>query len=306
MSLRPAHEPECTGSDLASEVETVIEVRPRDIDGLSVRRVLPSVARRTVGPFIFFDHMGPASLPAGKGMDVRPHPHINLATVTYLFRGEIVHRDSLGSHQPIRPGAINWMTAGRGIVHSERTGDDERARGPELHGIQLWIALPKQHEETEPAFHHHPADALPQLDVGGVPVKLLAGSAYGATAPVSTFSPMFYAEAKLRAGTQLPLPTEHAERAAYLVSGSIGCGDDRFEAPRMLVFHGGGAPVLRAETDAHLMLVGGAPLDGPRHLWWNFVSSRPERLEQAKADWKAQRFPKVPGDEDEFIPLPER
>lgn len=305
MSWTPANEPACTEAEPA-EVELVIEGRKRDLGGFAVQRVLPSARRRLIGPFIFFDHMGPADLAPGQGVDVRPHPHINLATVTYLFDGELVHRDSLGSHQPIRPGAINWMTAGRGIVHSERTGAELRKTGSRLHGIQLWVALPQAHEETEPDFHHHPGDSLPAWRDGGAQVRLLLGSAFGRSSPVRTFSPLFYAEVALASGAELELPMEHAERAAYIVTGSLRCGQQRFTGSRMLVFGRGARVVVRADEESRVMLIGGAPLDGPRHIDWNFVSSSAERIERAKQDWKNRRFPEVPGDELEFIPLPER
>ncbi len=262
-----------------------------------------------VGPFVFFDEMGPAKFAPGKGIDVRPHPHIHLATVTYLFSGEIDHRDSTGVHQTIQPGAVNWMIAGRGIVHSERTGPDERNRASELHGIQLWVALPQTHEEIEPAFEHHPADTLPELELDGVRLRLLAGSAYGATSPVRALSTLFYAEARIPAGHSIALPADHHDRAAYLVRGIVRCESEGKETehvdrPRMLVFSPGHNVSLRAEQDAHVMLLGGAPLEGKRHMWWNFVSSSAERIERAKTDWQEGRFPKVPGDEQEFIPAP--
>lgn len=284
-------------------ITNIIDARPRDIGGFSVRRLLPFVARRMVGPFIFFDHMGPAEFAPGEGMDVRPHPHIGLATVTYLFEGEIIHRDSLGSHQPIRPGDINWMTAGRGIVHSERTSAERRRTGARVNGLQLWVALPSEHEETEPEFHHHPADTLPSLDHGGVRLRVLAGSAHGVTSPVRTFSPLFYVDASMPAESELVLTREHQERAAYVVAGEIACGSERAEMGRMLVFDEDADVVLRATTDARVALIGGAPI-GERHVNWNFVSSSKERIEQARLDWKDGRFPKVPGDEVEFIPLP--
>jgi hypothetical protein len=248
---------------------------------------------------------GPATLQPGQGLDVRPHPHINLATVTYLFEGEIVHRDSLGSHQVIRPGAINWMTAGRGIVHSERTGEEERARGARVHGIQLWVALPTQSEEVEPEFHHHPADTLPTLELDGARLRILAGQAYGVTSPVQTYSSLFYVEALMPTGSVVEVPPEHPERAVYVVEGSVQCGPERADEGRMLVLSPGASVKLEARGDARAMLLGGAPLDGARHIWWNFVSSSPDRIEQAKRDWTEQRFPKVPGDDIEFIPLPE-
>jgi redox-sensitive bicupin YhaK (pirin superfamily) len=287
------------------EVAAVIEARSRDLGGFAVGRVLPSAARRLVGPFIFFDHMGPAELAAGRGLDVRPHPHIGLATVTYLFEGEIIHRDSLGSHQPIRPGAVNWMTAGGGIVHSERTGPELRRAGSRVHGLQLWVALPLAHEETEPEFRHHPEQTLPSLELAGVRIRVLAGSAFGKSSPVKTFSTLLYADVAMPAGYELPMPSEHEERAAYIIDGAVTCGGERAERGRMLVFAKGAEVALRATTDARIALIGGAPIDGDRHIWWNFVSSSKARIEQAKRDWKEGRFPKVPGDEAEFIPLPE-
>jgi redox-sensitive bicupin YhaK (pirin superfamily) len=304
MSVHAAHEPACLtcGTD---EIETIIEARTHDLGEFTVGRVLPSAARRLVGPFIFFDHMGPARFKPGQGINVRPHPHINLATVTYLFEGEIVHRDSLGSHQAIRPGAINWMTAGRGITHSERTSPERRERGQALHGIQLWLALPNTDQETEPEFHHHPADDIPELDRDGVRLRVLAGSAYGATSPVKTFSRLFYVEAIMPAGTALAMPEGFADRAAHLVDGDVVCGAERSSKPRMLVFKAGTEPVLEARADSRLVLLGGEPFEEGRHIWWNFVSTSKDRIERAKRDWKEGRFPKVPGDEDEYIPLPE-
>lgn len=284
---------------------TVIDARARDLGGFTVGRVLPAAAPKLIGPFIFFDHMGPAAFPPGHGIDVRPHPHIGLATVTYLFEGEIVHRDSLGSDQPIRPGDVNWMTAGRGITHSERTGTGPRQAGSRVDGLQLWVALPLSHEETDPEFHHHPARNLPAVTIAGTRVRVLAGSAFGETSPVRTLSPLFYVDAAMPAGSELPLPNEHEERAAYVVSGSIECGNERAERGRMLVFAPGAAITLRAVSDARVALIGGAPIDGERHIFWNFVSSSRARIEQAKRDWREGRFPKVPGDEQEFIPLPD-
>jgi redox-sensitive bicupin YhaK (pirin superfamily) len=285
-------------------IATIVEGRARDLGGFFVARLLPSKAMRNVGPVVFFDHMGPAEFPPGTGIDVRPHPHIGLATVTYLFEGGIVHRDSLGFVQPIEPGAINWMTAGRGIAHSERTGDALRKTGSRLHGLQLWVALPKAHEETEPAFAHHPAATLPATDVDRVKLRVLAGSAYGLASPVQTLSELFYVEARMPRGTHLALPLETAERAAFVVSGEVECGGERIAAPRMIVFTRGAVAALSATADAHVMLLGGASLDGERHLWWNFVSSSKERIEQAKRDWAERRFASIPG-ETEFIPLPD-
>lgn len=297
--------PSGTGDEAASPIEIALEPRPRDIGGFEVGRVLPAVARRSVGPFVFFDHMGPAELLPGRGIDVRPHPHINLATVTYLFEGELVHRDSLGSLQTIVPGEVNWMTAGRGIVHSERTGDDLRRRGSRLHGIQLWVALPLADEETEPSFSHHSGDALPQFERDGASWHLLVGSAHGHTSEVPTFSPMFYADVKASPGSLIRLPSEYAERAAYLVKGRVSLGNEPHHARRLLVFGPERPVVIRAEDDVRLVVFGGARLDGPRHIFWNFVSSSKERIERAKLDWKQGKFPKVAGDEKQFIPLPE-
>jgi redox-sensitive bicupin YhaK (pirin superfamily) len=305
MSWMPATEPVCTRFDSPPAVELIIEGRKRDIDGFAVTRVLPSPARRMVGPFIFFDHMGPATFAPGQGVDVRPHPHINLATVTYVFEGEIVHRDSIGSLQRIRPGEINWMTAGRGIVHSERTSPELRKTGSKLHGIQLWVALPTTDEETKPTFHHHPAGTLPLFDDSGVRMRLLAGTAFGRESPVRSFSSLFYIDVVMPPHSEVELPNEHRERAAYVVEGAIRCAGQRFEASRMLVFAPGTEVALRAEGTARLMLLGGAPLPDQRHIWWNFVSSSRERIEQAKRDWKEGRFAKVPGDDIEFVPLPE-
>ena len=305
MSVRPAIEPACSESSPERVVATVIDGRPRDLGGFEVRRVLPSSARRMVGPFIFFDQMGAAVFAPGRGMDVRPHPHIGLATVTYLFEGEILHRDSLGSQQPIRPGDVNWMTAGRGIVHSERTPPEHRQNGSRLHGLQLWVALPREHEEGEPSFRHYPGSDLPAHDQGGVRLRVLAGSAYGVSSPVEILSPLFYVDAVMPEGSELALPSGHEERAAYVVDGALHCGAERAEVGRMLVFSKEAKVVLRAERATRIVLVGGAPLDGERYIDWNFVSSSKERLEQAKRDWRAGRFPKVPGDELEFIPLPE-
>jgi len=273
-------------------------------DGFTVRRLLPVLQARRVGPFVFFDHMGPAQLAPGRGMDVRPHPHIGLATVTWLFDGAIRHRDSLGSLADIRPGEVNWMTAGRGIVHSERTPPHERETGQALHGIQVWVALPQADAEVEPGFQHYGRDALPVIRQPGVEAVLIAGTAYGERSPVAVFAPMFFLQVRMEAGATLALPREHAERGVYVVDGGVVWGELPLAAAQMAVQHGDDAPVLHAREASRLMLFGGAPLDGDRHLWWNFVSSSPERIEQAKADWREGRFPTVPGDEDEFIPLP--
>lgn len=303
MSVMPHEEPQCDGTH--SDVELEIKARKHDLgDGFTVGRVLPAVGHRQIGPFTFFDHMGPVQLPAGVGLDVRPHPHINLATVTYLFEGEIVHRDSLGSEQTIRPGAVNWMTAGRGIVHSERSPASARTSGARVHGLQLWVALPQAHEEDEPSFQHHPAESIPALERPGVRLRLIAGAAYGAQSPVAVCSPLFYVEALLEPGAVLQLPEEYEARAAYVVSGSVtAAGTPRGEGT-LVVFRKSAPACLTATGPAHVMLLGGAPLDGERYMYWNFVSSSKERIERAKADWQGGRFPKVPGDDQEFIPLP--
>jgi len=304
MSLRPALDPLCTKPSAESVVANVIDARARDLGGLSVRRVLPSAALRMVGPFTFFDEMGAVEFAPGQGLDVPPHPHIGLATVTYLFDGELVHRDSLGTHRSIRPGDVNWMTAGRGIVHSERTASAHRERGSRLHGLQLWVALPTAHEESEPSFHHYSSATLPERDDSGVQLRVLAGTAYGLTSPVVTLSSLFYVDAAMSADSALTLPTEHEERAVYVVSGVVGCAAERAEAGRMWVFSKGAHVTLRAHEPARIVLIGGAPLDGRRFIDWNFVSSSKERVEQAKRNWKEGRFPKVPGDEIEFVPFP--
>jgi redox-sensitive bicupin YhaK (pirin superfamily) len=285
----------------------VIEGRPRDLGGFEVRRVLPAAGQQTVGPFIFFDHIGPALLARGGGVDVRPHPHIGLATVTYLFEGAFVHRDSLGSVQVIRPGDVNWMVAGRGIVHSERTPPEQRSarEGAAIHGIQTWIALPREHEEVEPAFEHHPVGTLPQISLPGVRLCLIAGAAYGARAPASAYSPMFYLAAELEGDAELTLPADYAERAVYVVEGEVEADDRHYGVGEMPVFEPGADARVRTRAPARVMLLGGDSLDGPRHIWWNFVSSSLDRIERAKIQWQEHRFAPVPGD-DERIPLPDR
>jgi redox-sensitive bicupin YhaK (pirin superfamily) len=285
-------------------VELVVEPRPRDIGGFEVRRVLPVAQRRSVGPFVFFDQIGPATLAAEHGVDVRPHPHIGLATVTYLFQGEILHRDTLGSVQVIRPGDVNWMTAGSGIAHSERTPPETRKTGGPLFGIQSWVALPKAHEEADPAFFHHPVATLPKIEGEGKTARIIAGTAFGQRAPVATFSETLYCDVALKAGAKIDVPIEHEERAIQPVMGRISIAGRAIEPGSMLVLRAGMPVTIEAMDDARLMLLGGERLDGPRQMWWNFVSSSPERIEQAKADWKAGRFGQVPS-ETEFIPLPE-
>ena len=292
-------------------LETVLLPRTHDIGGFEVRRALPAKERQMVGPFIFFDQMGPGEFLTGQGVDVRPHPHIGLSTVTYLFEGEILHRDSLGSGgplgQPIAPGDVNWMTAGRGIAHSERTAALRRAGPHRLAGIQSWVALPKDREEVAPEFAHHPGATLPVIEDGGARLRLVAGSAWGARAPVAVASELFYADAALAPGAQLPLP-DHEERGAWVMEGEAEVGGVRFEAGRMLVFRAGDRLSITAgPRGARLLLLGGAAMDGPRFLYWNFVSSSRERIEAAKQDWMRDRMGLVvPGDEKDWIPLPEK
>jgi redox-sensitive bicupin YhaK (pirin superfamily) len=291
----------------AGAVELVLLPRAHDVGGFEVRRALPARERQMVGPFIFFDQMGPGEFLAGQGLDVRPHPHIGLSTVTYLFDGSILHRDSIGSEQPILPGDVNWMTAGRGIAHSERTDPGLRTQANQLYGIQSWVALPKDAEEVAPGFVHHPAASLPLVEDGGTRLRLIAGTGWGLAAPVAVSSPLFYADAALAAGATLPMPDEHEERAAYVLDGEVEVAGDRFAAGRMLLFRARDRLALRAGPQgARVLLLGGAAMDGPRFMFWNFVSSSRERIEQAKADWKSGRFGTVPGDEREFIPLPEK
>ncbi len=288
---------------MTSIVIDIIEGRSRDLGGFSVRRVLPIAHRKTVGPFIFFDHMGPVTLAPGEGMDVRPHPHIGLATVTYLFEGRIMHRDSLGSVQAIEPGAVNWMTAGRGIVHSERSTAEDRARGVRMHGIQSWVALPLADEDREPAFTHHPAETLPVVHRSGAVLRIIAGTAYGARAPAAVRTQALYVDAQLESGASLALPDDHEERAIYPVDHAVMLEGQRYEPGRLLVLAPGTPARFDAPDGGRVMLLGGARLDGERHIWWNFVASTQERIERAKAEWRERRFPAVPG-ETEFIPLP--
>jgi Pirin-related protein len=286
-------------------IEMVIEQRRRSLGGgLEVGRVLPFAKRRMVGPFVFFDHIGPVDFPAGidRSLDVRPHPHIGLSTVTYLFAGEMMHRDSVGSHQPIRPGEVNWMTAGSGITHSERF-EKARAEGDRLHGIQAWVALPAEHEETDPSFSHHAGDDLPQWDDGGVAGQLIAGSAFGLTAAARTHSPLFYAHLHMEPGASAEIPPEYSERAVYVATGSIDIGGQRFGAGNMVVLTPS-ASRIAAEDTSTVMVLGGEPL-GERVLYWNFVSSSRDRIEQAAADWRAGRMKLPDADDKEFIPLPD-
>jgi redox-sensitive bicupin YhaK (pirin superfamily) len=287
--------------DDSNPVELAIEPDVKDLGGFTVRRVLPSRERRMVGPFIFFDHMGPAEFPPGEGIQVRPHPHIGLATVTYLFEGEIVHRDDLGFVQPIQPGAVNLMTAGRGIVHSERAGDDLHETS-KLHGIQSWMALPADEEECAPDFVHYPASDLPAFDQDGVQVTVIIGEAFGRRSPVAVRAPMIYLELRMPAGTEIVVPADYDERAAYVVEGDVRIGEASYGAGLMAVAQPSRELHLSAAADSHVMIVGGAHM-GKRHIWWNFVSTSKDRIEQAKEDWTEDRFGKIPG-ETEFIPLP--
>ncbi len=292
-------------------VEIVIEPRRRDLGGFTVGRVLPYAKRRMVGPFIFFDEIGPADFAPGTGIDVRPHPHIGLATITYLFEGELRHRDNLGSDQIIRPGDVNWMTAGRGIVHSERTDDAPRQTGQRMHGIQSWIALPEADAETDPAFHHHPKASLPLLQFGSARLRLIAGRAYGATSPVKTFSDLFYAGVEADADAIIPIPDDHEDRAIYILDGAVTIGGASFNRGQMAVFHPGKAPTVRATAPLRAMVLGGANL-GHRVIWWNLVATSQGRIDEAKNSWReAARlgFPSglfaLPPGETEHIPLPD-
>jgi redox-sensitive bicupin YhaK (pirin superfamily) len=305
MSWQPAQDP-MPGDALACDaIATVIVPRARDLGGFEVRRALPSKDRQMVGPFIFFDQMGPAEFLLGAGLDVRPHPHIGLSTLTYLFDGEIMHRDSLGTVMPIRPGELNWMTAGRGITHSERTPPELRqTAGTRLFGIQSWVALSRNDEERVPDFSHYAAAEIPVLKGDGKTVRVIAGSILGKSSPVKTSSPMFYADVTLSGGAAVPLDPDYEERGIYTVSGELDIAGDVFGPAQLLVFRPGDRITIKGRSDARFLILGGEPMDGPRFIWWNFVSSRRDRIEQAKADWRLARFNSVPGD-SEFIPLPQ-
>ena len=305
MSWMPSNDPILGDAPSCDALELMIVPRTRDLgDGFQVRRALPHGKRQMVGPFIFFDHFGPVQFVAGKGMDVRPHPHIGLATVTYLFDGSIMHRDSEGNIQEILPGALNLMTAGRGIAHSERTPDVERASGQSMLGLQSWIALPKGREEIAPSFQHYGAATLPTVQDKGFSAKIIAGKSFGVASKVEMVSDWFYVEVALDADMSAPLDADHEERAIYLVDGEVEIAGDKFTAPQLLIFRPGDRITVKALRKTRMMFLGGSALEGPRHIWWNFVSSSKERIEQSKADWKAGRFEHVPG-EHEFIPLPE-
>jgi hypothetical protein len=296
------HDSLCHATASCPAVDLLIQPRDKDLGGFSVRRSLPTTQRKMVGPWIFFDHMGPATFPAGEGIKVRPHPHVNLATVTYLFEGEILHRDSLGSLQAIRPGDLNLMVAGSGIVHSERERPEHTAQAHALHGLQLWLALPEADEEVAPAFHHYPAAAMPSLSVDGVAVRVMMGSAFGVSSPVKVFASTLYVEAHLQQGQRLRVPAAQ-ERAVYVAEGGLVAGTTAIPEHAMAVLRTDAEVVLEATAASRIAIIGGEHL-GPRFIDWNFVSSRKERIEQAKADWRERRFPAVPGDDTEFIPLP--
>ena len=310
MSWNPALEPGCPAELGTDSIETLIVPRARDLGGFEVRRALPAPKRQMVGPFIFFDQMGPAEFLTSQGIDVRPHPHIGLGTVTYLYRGDFHHRDSLGTDQVIRPGAVNWMVAGKGVTHSERTSSAARQGPSSLFGIQTWIALPENAEETDPSFAHHGKETLPEIEAEGVHMKLIMGSAYGERAPVSTFSEMFYADVTLQPGARMPLPDEHEDRGVYILEGSVTIAGETYEKGQMMVFRPGDRMTIGAgDRGARLMILGGETLNGPRYIWWNFVASSQEKIDAAKEDWRAGkwgegRFDLPPTDREEFIPLP--
>lgn len=310
MSWNPALEPGCPDAIGVDAIETLIIPRARDLGGFEVRRALPAPARQMVGPFIFFDQAGPAEFLTGQGIDVRPHPHIGLATVTYLFRGEFQHRDSVGSDQLILPGAVNWMVAGRGVTHSERTSAETRTHPHSLFGIQTWVALPEDKEDAAPTFEHHGKETLPVIEENGVSVRLILGRAYGQSAPARVFSETFYGDVTLAAGARLPLPDDHEDRGIYIVEGSISIAGQTFDAGRMMVFRPGDKITVAAgERGARLIILGGATLEGPRYVWWNFVASSREKIDAAKEQWRQAQwgdgqFDLPAGDRDEFIPLP--
>jgi hypothetical protein len=311
MSWNPAIEPGCPDEVGIDAIETLIIPRSRDLGDFEVRRALPAPKRQMVGPFIFFDQAGPAEFLTGQGVDVRPHPHTGLGTVTYLFRGDFHHRDSTGADQIIRPGELNWMVAGRGVSHSERTSATARSGPNSLFGIQTWLALPDSHEDMAPMFEHHSKGALPMIEDCGVSVRLILGNAYGKNAPARMFSETFYADVTLEAGRRLPMPDDHEDRGIYIVEGSISVAGQEFEASQMMVFRPGDRITIAAGGQgARLMILGGATLSGPRYIWWNFVASSQERIEEAKAEWRAGnwgkgRFDLPIDDRDEHIPLPE-
>lgn len=288
-----------------SAITHLLKPHSKDLGGFEVRRLLPALTVRSVGPFIFFDHLGPARFSPKHALDVRPHPHIGLATLTYLFEGEILHRDSLGSVQTIRPGDVNWMTAGKGIVHSERTPAERRAEGMDLHGLQMWLALPTAEQECAPDFAHYPAAQIPEERRAGALLRVIVGTAFGHTSPVKSASNTLFVAIELQAQAQLIIPAQHAERALYLLGGTVQIDNEAIAQHHLAVLQEGQSVTITANSPAKLMLIGGEPLDGPRFIWWNFVSHSKDRIEQAKQDWQSGRFGTVPGETD-FIPLPER
>ena len=312
MSWNPALAHDLPDATTMDAIETLIIPRARDLGGFEVRRALPAPQRQMVGPFIFFDQAGPAEFLTGQGIDVRPHPHIGLGTVTYLYRGDFHHRDSLGTDQIIRPGALNWMVAGRGVTHSERTSAEGRAGPNSLFGIQTWVALPDDQEDRAPSFAHHPAETLPVIEAEGVTLRLILGNAYGETAPASVYSDIFYGDVVLLPHARFPLPDDHEDRGLYITEGSVDVAGQTFEAGRMMVFRPGDRITVRAGAGgARLMMLGGATLNGPRYVWWNFVASSRDRIEAAKeewarGDWGHGQFDLPPDDRAEFIPLPDK
>ena len=305
MSWHPCPDPVPGDAASVDAIRTVVTPRAVDLGEMEVRRALPSKAGQMVGPFIFFDQMGPAEFLTDEGIDVRPHPHINLATLTYLFEGEIRHRDSLGTDMAITPGAVNWMRAGKGIVHSERTSDEKKASGQRLFGLQTWLASPADAEECAPDFIHYGADALPMLDDEGIAMRLIAGEAHGLRSPLRPMSETLYADVTLARGARFPVEPGYVERAIYTVGGEIEVSGQTYVPGQLLILYPGEAVTVTAASDARFVVCGGEPMDGPRYIWWNFVSSRRERIEQAQEEWRTGRFETVPGDAEEFIPLPE-
>ena len=305
MSFFPGNDPRLGDAFASDQIELMVIPNAKDIGGFQVRRALPTAKRRLVGPFIFFDRRGPAILRAGQALDVRPHPHIGLSTVTYLFDGKIRHRDSLGTEMVIQPGDVNLMTAGRGIVHSERTPEELRGAPMSVSGLQTWLALPDGKEEVAPVFENTAALLLPQIDAEGVSGRVVIGDFQGLRSPVRADTETLYADLRLAPGASVKIPADAEERAIYTLDGDVSISGDRFPAERLLVFRPGDEIVVSSERGAHFMLFGGASLGSPRHIWWNFVSSSKERIEQAKQEWKTGRFDIVPGDEEEFIPLPD-
>lgn len=306
MSWIECPDPIVGDADSVDAIEGIVIPRTRDVGGLNVERVLPVARRRMVGPFIFFDQMGPSMLDVGDGLDVKPHPHIGLSTVTYLFEGQVRHRDSLGEDRIIKPGELNLMTAGRGVVHSERTPEDDRQKKQSIYGIQSWLALPEKYEDKAPSFEHFGIDALPKVDEDGLKMRVILGEYMGLRSPVKTWGEPFYVDASLAPGAALSMDAFAEERAVYVVSGHLEVDGTVFDDQRLLVIKEGLSVTLRNPTDApvRLLLLGGDMSDGPRHIWWNFVSSRKERIEQAKEEWRTGKFDIVPGDPDDFVPLP--